>query len=79
MNYKSYTMSLQYLQVKVDYVLNEYFNEPRDVTVENVGKMLCGVNWELAKKPFSKEFIENVAYNTTNSFYLVLWLQLNSL
>ena len=72
-------MSLQYLQVKVDYVLNEYFNEPRDVTVENVGKMLCGVNWELAKKPFSKEFIENVAYNSTNSFYLVLWLQLNSL
>jgi hypothetical protein len=54
---------------------NELFGTTT-VNVETVGRFLCGVNWELAKKPFSKEFLENVAYNSTESMYAILWLQL---
>ena len=49
------------------------------VNVETVGVWLCGENWELAKKPFSKQFLMNVAFNGPDSLCGILWLQLNSL
>ena len=48
----------------------------QEVTTEKVGRWLCGENHHLAKDPTSKKFIENVMYNSTNSFYGVLFLQL---
>jgi ribosomal protein S8 len=47
------------------------------ISEEYLGLFLCGVNYELAENPFSKEFLENVAYNSKDSFHAVLWLQLN--
>jgi hypothetical protein len=50
-----------------------------NISIENLGMFLCGVNHELAKNPFSKDFLENVAYNSKDSMYAILWLQLNYL
>lgn len=50
-----------------------------DISVESVGLFLCGVNYRLAEKPFSPEFLQNVAYNGGRSFAAVIWLQLNYL
>lgn len=68
-------LTKDYLEERVTEVLSEYFGRNTMPTVENIGKMLHGINWELAKDPFSKEFLENVAYNASESFYLVLYLQ----
>jgi hypothetical protein len=50
-----------------------------DVTVERVQYWLCGENRILAEKPFSQEFLENVAYNSDESMKGVIWLQLKHL
>ena len=47
-----------------------------EMTTEDIGNVLCGINWELAKKPFSEEFLCNVAYNKPESFQAVMLLQL---
>lgn len=60
-----------------DKILNNDRFPTTTITVETVGRFLCGVNWELAKNPFSKEFLENVAYNSSESMQAILWLQLN--
>jgi hypothetical protein len=46
------------------------------ITQKRVANMLCGENAHLAENPFSKEFLENVSYNSNRSFKLVLYLQL---
>lgn len=47
------------------------------ITVESVGRFLCGDNHILAKYPFSPEFLCNVAYNGIKSMPAILWCQLN--
>lgn len=47
------------------------------ITVETVGKWLCGMNWKLAEQPFSSEFLCNVAYDAPECMYGIIWLQLN--
>jgi hypothetical protein len=47
-----------------------------EMTTEDIGYVLCGENWELAKEPFSEEFLCNVAYNNTSSYQAVILLQL---
>jgi hypothetical protein len=64
-----------YLEERATEALSKYFGVNTMPTVENIGKMLHGMNWELAKDPFSKQFLENVAYNSSESFHLVLYLQ----
>jgi hypothetical protein len=47
------------------------------VTPKAVGEFLCGNQSWLAEKPFSVEFLQNVAYNSpAKSFYCVLYLQM---
>lgn len=41
-----------------------------------VAEWLCGVNYTLADNPFSKEFLANVAYNSSESMIGVLYLQM---
>ncbi len=61
-------------------ILNDEFDIPdTEPTVRRIGQMLCGQNWKLAEKPFSREFLENVQHNGPSSFKLVIWLQLNAL
>lgn len=49
----------------------------KKVTVENLGQFICGVNWKFAYEPFSREFLNNVAFNTDSSMAAIIWLQLN--
>jgi len=65
----------KFLNVKVQEWLAS-IKRSDELTVENVGSALCGMNWELATKPFSEAFLCNVAYNGSGSFHAVLWLQL---
>jgi hypothetical protein len=46
-------------------------------TVKSVGQYLCGVNWELAKRPRSTAFLNNIQYNGESSFYPLVWLLKN--
>lgn len=64
-----------HLEEMATIALSKYFGVNTMPTVENIGKMLHGMNWELAKDPFSKQFLENIAYNSKESFHLVLYLQ----
>lgn len=50
-----------------------------EVTVNTVGLFLHGQNYELAKLPFSQEFLTNVAYNSPGSMHCIIWLQLSKL
>ncbi len=53
---------------------------PTGVTYETLGHYLCGsANWELVKEPFSQEFLCNVVYNSKDSMYAILLLQLSYL
>jgi hypothetical protein len=65
---------IKYLEGEI--LLNKGFTA-RNVDFKTVSKFLCGQNWKLAKDPFSKKFLENVAYNSTGSMHAILWLQLN--
>lgn len=48
-----------------------------DFSVFNLGSILCGsMNADLAKDPFSAEFLQNVTYNSLNSMSAILYLQL---
>ena len=71
--------TLEYIENKVEIYLSGYFNKKTEVTIKKVGQLLCGSNWKLAKNPTSKEFLENVAYNSPDSMILILWLQLKAL
>lgn len=75
MNQSEYT--LDFLTKKTKEALNDHRGKPTEVTLESVGRMLCGVNWQIAKNPLSIDFISNIAFNSSKSFYPVLWLQLS--
>ena len=47
-----------------------------EVTVKTVGQWLCGMNYHLAEEPFSQDFLCNVAYNSRDCMWGILWLQL---
>ena len=59
-------------RIELDNILNE-IEEP--LTIKSIGSFLCGENWEWARDPFSKEFLNNVAYNGEESKILVTYLQ----
>jgi len=73
----SYTTD--YLTKEVSTILEEMGYTNTTPTIKLVGRVLCGENWKLAENPFSQAFLENVAYNSDNSFKLIIWLQLNAL
>ncbi len=63
-----------------------YENWPKNINLPNSEEefmealklMLCGqANIHLAENPFSKEFLENVAYNTPSEYYALVYLQLS--
>lgn len=68
-------MTETHLYQKCKEALTDYFEKEVEVTVKNVGTMLCGVNFHKALNPFSPEFLAHVAFNSKNSFYPLLWLQ----
>lgn len=71
-------MNLDYTLEKLKKETEEIINMP--ATIENIGHFLCGgANWELAKEPFSKEFLCNVAYNHSRCYEVVMFLQLTHL
>ena len=57
----------------------KYNLQPENFNVKEIGEILCGENWELALHPFSREFLENVAFNGLTSMRAIIWLQLKSL
>jgi hypothetical protein len=68
-------ITLSYLEDQIDAMGHFPYKEK---TVETVGKFLCGENWELAKQPFSYEFLSNVSYSGSNAMHSILWLQINA-
>ena len=67
---------LEYLKERI----SDMYDIPIDkISHKNVSSLLCGENADLAKNPFSQEFLENVVYNSDKSFALVLYLQLTYL
>jgi hypothetical protein len=73
-------IEVQYTIAHLESKLQEtiYFkNTP--INIRTVGRFLCGENWELAKYPFSPEFITNVAFNGEGSMYAILLVQMYAL
>ena len=71
---KEYT--IEYLQLQLE--MMEHFRGVT-ITIETVGRFLCGDNHILAKYPFSEEFLSNIAYNGVESMPAILWCQLKAL
>lgn len=53
--------------------------ENKDRFILYIGQYLCGINSDLARAPFSEEFLCNVAFNSDKCMSLILWLQLDKL
>jgi hypothetical protein len=71
--------TIEYLYHEVEEILEENYGKKVEVTIETIGRFLCGESWELAKHPFKMQFLEHVAYNGPRSFKLVMYLQLDKL
>ena len=69
-------VEIEYLRALVHKQLKEKYGENVEFSLKQIGKLLCGDEWKLAKRPLSQEFLEHVSFNERNSYHAVLYLQL---